>query len=805
MADKAKNVVLNFKMNGQVEYAKTIREINAIMNAAAKEYKNHVAAMGSDAKATEKLAAEKKKLEIQMEAAKKRTQMLRNQYEEMSKSTKTTTGQLAQMYNKLLDSERAEISLQRSLDRVNEGLSEQGQALREAENQLSKLADEMELLEAEQRKLSSSFELQNVSLSKNATEAEKTELAQKQLQQQMKLTEKVVRNLENQLEQAKIAYGSNSKEVLELETKLNGAKVKIQQFSHQLDNLGESSKKVGKNLDGVKSALTALAGAAPAAAIGSLASNTQELSTDLARLTTNAEMAGRDMDVVNEAFKQVAAISGEADSAVETLSNILATGFKDEQLSAVIDNINGAAIRFSDTLKTEGIADGIQETFATGEAVGQFAELLERSGIDLEKFNEGLSKAKENGEGTNYILDQMSSLGLTEVLEKYKELNPEIAEANQAQVEQQIALQELGNTLRPLVTEVAKFTTELIKWANEHPNLTKGLAIVTAGVGALVSAASLLAPILTAVGVASGGASIGIGALTTTLLPIVGVIAAVVAAIAGIILVIKNWGKITDWISEKWNQFTSWLSEITSNLASDFVNWFNNMKDGAVNEFNELKDNAISTIVSFKDNVVNKANEIKTNFVNKINDLKNGAISKFNSLRDKAGQIMQSAKDKLLSPISSARDKIRTIIDEIKGFFSNLGSKLQIKIPKPKLPHFKISGKFDLIPPDISVPKLSIDWYAKGGIFTQPTIFGYSNGRFKGAGDAGPEAALPLNEETLGAIGRGIAATMNQNKQSLVVQLVTPNGRILAEEIVDDITKLQSRRHFRARRGAGNA
>lgn len=67
------------------------------------------------------------------------------------------------------------------------------------------------------------------------------------------------------------------------------------------------------------------------------------------------------------------------------------------------------------------------------------------------------------------------------------------------------------------------------------------------------------------------------------------------------------------------------------------------------------------------------------------------------------------------------------------------------------------------------------------------------------------EAALPLNEETLGAIGRGIAATMNQNKQSLVVQLVTPNGRILAEEIVDDITKLQSRRHFRARRGAGNA
>ena len=42
--------------------------------------------MGQDATMTDKLLAEKKKLEIQMEAAKKRTAMLRAEYQAMSRT-----------------------------------------------------------------------------------------------------------------------------------------------------------------------------------------------------------------------------------------------------------------------------------------------------------------------------------------------------------------------------------------------------------------------------------------------------------------------------------------------------------------------------------------------------------------------------------------------------------------------------------------------------------------------------------------------------------------------------------------------
>ena len=78
-------------------------------------------------------------------------------------------------------------------------------------------------------------------------------------------------------------------------------------------------------------------------------------------------------------------------------------------------------------------------------------------------------------------------------------------------------------------------------------------------------------------------------------------------------------------------------------------------------------------------------------------------------------------------------------LDKIKRFFSNLKLK-PIEIPKPKLPHFSISGEFSLKPP--SVPKISVDWYAKGAIFNAPSVIG--------VGEAGPEAVVPI--EKLGGI-----------------------------------------------------
>lgn len=72
-------------------------------------------------------------------------------------------------------------------------------------------------------------------------------------------------------------------------------------------------------------------------------------------------------------------------------------------------------------------------------------------------------------------------------------------------------------------------------------------------------------------------------------------------------------------------------------------------------------------------------------------------------------------------------------------------------LPKIKLPHFDISGKFSLDP--LSVPHISVDWYKKGGLFTDASLIG--------VGEAGSEAVLPLtNKRAIAMIAESITNSM---------------------------------------------
>lgn len=102
---------------------------------------------------------------------------------------------------------------------------------------------------------------------------------------------------------------------------------------------------------------------------------------------------------------------------------------------------------------------------------------------------------------------------------------------------------------------------------------------------------------------------------------------------------------------------------------------------------------------------------------------------------------------------------ISGIPGKIKGFFAGL----VIQLPHIKLPHFNISGSFSIAPP--SVPHLSIDWYAEGGILTKPTMFGMNGSRPMVGGEAGPEAILPIDNIK----GYMVDAMNESNHESAVV------------------------------------
>lgn len=151
--------------------------------------------------------------------------------------------------------------------------------------------------------------------------------------------------------------------------------------------------------------------------------------------------------------------------------------------------------------------------------------------------------------------------------------------------------------------------------------------------------------------------------------------------------------------------------------------------------------NGIKGIVS------NVWNAIKSIFSNNLNAIKSSVSTVFNGVK----AVIQNT-------INGAKNIVKSGLNAIKNFFS----KLKLKFPSIKLPHFSIKGSFSLKPP--SVPKLSVDWYAKAMknamLLNQPTIFGVNpNGNLMGGGEAGQEVVA--GSSTLMAMIRN--AVQNEN------------------------------------------
>ena len=124
-----------------------------------------------------------------------------------------------------------------------------------------------------------------------------------------------------------------------------------------------------------------------------LVEDTREYRTDLSKLQQNAASANVSFDNMKSKLSTLAAITGETDSSIEALSNLMAAGFNDNQMAAAVEALSGAVIKFPDTLKIESLSDSLQETLATGAATGQFSELIGRMGGNVDEFNKKLAAA----------------------------------------------------------------------------------------------------------------------------------------------------------------------------------------------------------------------------------------------------------------------------------------------------------------------------------------------------------------------------------------------------------------------------
>lgn len=155
---------------------------------------------------------------------------------------------------------------------------------------------------------------------------------------------------------------------------------------------------------------------------------------------------------------------------------------------------------------------------------------------------------------------------------------------------------------------------------------------------------------------------------------------------------------------------------------------------------------------------------IKTAVMTPINFLKTWLSGIWTTITETATTVWETIKSAITTPIETAKDIIGGIIDAIKGFFS-----FEISWPKIPMPHFGITPEGwkigDLLKG--SIPHLSIDWYAKGGIFTGASLIG--------VGEAGNEAVVPLQGQYMKPFAQEIARQMEGIRNN-IVNYIEVNG-----------------------------
>lgn len=166
------------------------------------------------------------------------------------------------------------------------------------------------------------------------------------------------------------------------------------------------------------------------------------------------------------------------------------------------------------------------------------------------------------------------------------------------------ALIEIGESIQEILIPILEAITPIIQdiasWFSGLSDTTKTIIVVIGGVAAVITA---LLPIISVVSMAITTAGGAMAFLTGTLLPVIGIIAGVIAAIAAIIVAVKNWGTITDWLSEKWNTFKDWFAELWDVISNTIKTVWENIKTfftdtwNAIYEIFEVPINLIKSIV----------------------------------------------------------------------------------------------------------------------------------------------------------------------------------------------------------------
>ena len=419
-------------------------------------------------------------------------------------------------------------------------------------------------------------------------------------------------------------------------------------------------------------------------------------------------------------------------------ANGVATAESTTYMNGMLNELGKSGTTVAETLK-EKTGKTFKELMDSGMSLSDVLKIISDAATENNKSFGDMWSSSEAGkagmillgdsaENFNGVLEQMqNSAGATNTA--FEKLDTNSTKIKKATNELKNDAIDLGTTLMeelaPIIENIAEKISQFTEWFNGLSESEKQMIIQ---IGLIVAA---IGPLLIVLGtVVSSGAKIigGIPVIAKGLSGLFGIIAAnpVLAIITAIVIVVFTLWTTCDEFREGVLEGIDILKTVLT-AGYDFCVELGEEKLGRIQDAYEKHGGGITGILAAS---WQTWKEIWSTGFDVIDKLTGGKLT--------------GVKNKFWSKFEEIKNVVKNALDAVKRFFAG-----EWPTPKIKMPHFKISPPGwsigDLVKG--SIPRLSVNWHAKGAILNRPTVINQSGNTIDVAGEAGPEAVTPI--ETL--------------------------------------------------------
>lgn len=264
----------------------------------------------------------------------------------------------------------------------------------------------------------------------------------------------------------------------------------------------------------------------------------------------------------------------------------------------------------------------------------------------------------------------------------------------------------------------------------------------------------------------------------------------------GLQLIKSIWEGIKSIGSEMWNGVKEKTSELWGGVKNVVSEKLNNIKSAYDAHGGGLKGATFAAIEGVKEyyrtgyDAINqltggKLGEVVNAVGEKMEVVKGKFSEAFGNVKNTVMTIFENIKNGITEKISAAVNKVKEIFGSIADKVSDVWGKIKGIIKAPKIVQ---KGTVSIAGVSTPIPKLGLEWNAKGGIMTRPTAFGYANGKVQMGGEAGAEAILPLRT-FWNNLSQYIAESSKEGGNTITneIKIVINADNKTADEIADDV------------------